>query len=597
MALPGDVCLPQAAGSGVNLRGEAHDYLSFEDPNGDVAKMAVRLERDVREIGRYLLGPAIAAGGMATVHIGRLQGPAGFARTVAIKRLRSELAEDPAFVARFVDEARIASRVRPANVVQTLDVVSDGGLSRKDADPELLLVLDYVHGESLAKLRRKAIAANQAIPLHIVCAIIVGALRGLHAAHEATTAKGAPLHLVHRDVSPQNIIVGADGVARVIDFGIAKAVGRLHETLTQNDCRGKVAYMAPEHLAGGPVDRRCDLFPVGVMLWEAFARERLFRCEDAVRTMDAVFKREPPPLAGRVEGVTPELDAILARALAKSPERRWSTADEMARALEAALPPASDREVAEWVEMIAGHELAARARDVASFERKHSEVGEDTTNTTQQKPSGAIDVELTSSPRASRNALVPPPLDEDRMRDAAPTLNAIHEAMGGASRLSANDVTVDQPLSLPEAEPRRTPMVMVAPSTPIEARRVKKSTPIPMPAPLRDQEVPRSSALRIALLVVVPPIAAVIAVLVFRPTMSTPTRINAATMEPPPAVFAEPPPPPVVTVTAAPPPPPPTMTTPPPPVTKASAAPSSTTRRPPGRVGRPGPRHIGAKTR
>src|SRR5580704_13437939 len=192
--------------------------------------------------GRYTIYGKIASGGMASVCFGRLLGGEGFARTVAIKRLHPHLAEDPEFRATLIDEARMAARIHHPNVVPTLDVVT--------ADGELMLVMEYVRGESLARLLKIERARSRRVPLHIVSAIGSGSLNGLHAAHEATSDSGEPLGIVHRDVSPQNLLVGVDGLARVIDFGVAKAAGRL-QTTSDGAIKGKVAYMAPEQLAAG----------------------------------------------------------------------------------------------------------------------------------------------------------------------------------------------------------------------------------------------------------------------------------------------------------------------------------------------------------
>src|SRR5689334_18826919 len=159
---------------------------------------------------------------MATVHLGRLLGPVGFSRTVAIKRLHSQFASDPTFVSMFVDEARLAARIRHPNVVPTLDVATLGG--------ELLLVMEYVPGESLSGLMRTVFEAGERIPPPVTAAIVCGVLEGLHAAHEARTEDGEPLDIVHRDVSPSNVLVGTDGIARVLDFGIAKAAFRVQTT-------------------------------------------------------------------------------------------------------------------------------------------------------------------------------------------------------------------------------------------------------------------------------------------------------------------------------------------------------------------------------
>ena len=205
-------------------------------------------------LGRYALYEKIASGGMASVHIGRLLGPVGFARTVAIKRMHPQFAEDPEFVSMFLDEARLAARIRHPNVVQTLDIVS--------TDTELFLVMDFVQGESLARLIQSANSAGQHVPPEMVATIMVGVLHGLHAAHEAKDEQGEPLQIVHRDVSPHNVLVGTDGVARVLDFGVAKAAGRA-QTTRDGQMKGKVAYMAPEQIRGS-VSRATDVYAASV---------------------------------------------------------------------------------------------------------------------------------------------------------------------------------------------------------------------------------------------------------------------------------------------------------------------------------------------
>ena len=167
--------------------------------------------------GRYVVYEEFASGGMATVHLGRMVGPTAFALTVAVKRLRPALADDERFVRMFVDEARLASRIRHPNVVPTLDIVEERG--------EILIVMEYVQGESLSRLVRAALAEDREVPLAVMSRVVADVLQGLHAAHEARSELGAPLSIVHRDVSPQNVLVGEDGIARVADFGIAKAMG------------------------------------------------------------------------------------------------------------------------------------------------------------------------------------------------------------------------------------------------------------------------------------------------------------------------------------------------------------------------------------
>ena len=238
-------------------------------------------------VGRYLLGEVIASGGMATVHIGELLGPEGFTRTVAIKMPHAAFASDPAFVSMFVDEARIAARVRHRNVVSVLDIVREGD--------HLFLVMDYIDGAALSRLRDRARSRGAVVPVEIASAIMTGVLQGLHAAHEAMDEHGNPLSIVHRDVSPQNILVGADGVPVVADFGIAKAAGRSQVT-RDGQIKGKAKYMSPEQLSGQPVDRRTDVYSASVVLWELLTAEALFGGDSPATMCSKSWRRRSWPL-------------------------------------------------------------------------------------------------------------------------------------------------------------------------------------------------------------------------------------------------------------------------------------------------------------
>lgn len=316
-----------------------------------------------RIIGRYALYGELAAGGMATVHFGRLVGAAGFSRTVAIKRLHPQFARDPEFVEMFLDEARIAARIQHPNVVSTLDVVA--------VDGEVFLVMEYVHGEALSKLVRASRARGASVPPRIAVAGLVGALTGLHAAHEAKSERGAPLDLVHRDVSPQNILLGVDGVARVLDFGVAKAAARVTST-RDGQVKGKVSYMAPEQLRGDDVDRRTDVFAAGIVLWEALTGQRLFDGQSPGEVVNKIAETKVPP-PSRVDPSVPSiLDAIVAKALARDREERFATAQAFAIALEQSGLVALSREVGEWVARSARETLEARALRIAEIEHSSS---------------------------------------------------------------------------------------------------------------------------------------------------------------------------------------------------------------------------------
>jgi eukaryotic-like serine/threonine-protein kinase len=310
-------------------------------------------------IGRYAIYGKIASGGMASVHFGRLIGAAGFSRTVAIKRLHPHLAEDPEFFSTLIDEARLAARIRHPNVVPTLDVVATQG--------ELLVVMEYVRGESLSRLMRAESMAGTRMPLPIASAIAMGALHGLHAAHEATSDLGVPLGIVHRDVSPQNILVDVDGVARVIDFGVAKAAGRL-QTTREGVIKGKVGYMAPEQMAADEVTRSADVYSMAVILWEMLAGQRLFRGEnDAVLMAQVVTGVTEPPSRYSPE-VTPELDALVMKGLSRRPADRFASAREMAELLVRIVPPGISTYVGAWCERAAQESLASRGALLAEIE-------------------------------------------------------------------------------------------------------------------------------------------------------------------------------------------------------------------------------------
>lgn len=296
---------------------------------------------------------------MGSVHYGRMAGSGGFQKTVAIKRLHAQFAKDGEFRAMFLDEARLASRIHHPNAVGTLDVVDDAG--------ELFLILEYVHGEALSRLTHEARRANEPIDPEIAASIITGALYGLHAAHEASDERGAPLCIVHRDVSPQNILVGPDGVARVLDFGIAKAVDRLAITRA-GQTKGKIAYMAPEQIADEPVDRRADVFAAAVVMWELLSGERLFHADSQVGALAKVMMGNVPRLATSKPELPAALDDVLLRALSRHPRDRHPTARDLARAIEEVLDVASPAKVGDWVSHLAGESLRSRTDRLRTIE-------------------------------------------------------------------------------------------------------------------------------------------------------------------------------------------------------------------------------------
>ncbi len=318
-------------------------------------------------IGRYALFGAIGSGGMATVHLGRLLGPHGISKTVAIKRLHPHLSKDPEFSSMFLDEARLGARLEHPNVVSTFDVISEGG--------ELLLVMEYVHGEALSRLISAANQQDARIPPRIVTAIVAGFLHGLHAAHEATGQRGEPLALVHRDVTPQNILVGIDGVARIADFGVAKALGSAHVT-REGHAKGKLGYMAPEQIHGELLSRRTDTYAAGVVLWEALTGKRLFAGDNDATVLARVLSGSYPKPGAIVPDLPDAFDHITMRALSRNPLLRWETARDMALALERTGDVALPSEVGQWVARTAGSRLVERHEERARIEARDLDVVE-----------------------------------------------------------------------------------------------------------------------------------------------------------------------------------------------------------------------------
>jgi serine/threonine protein kinase len=312
-----------------------------------------------RTVGRYVLYGELASGGMATVHFGRLSGPVGFSRTVAIKRLHPQYAKDPEFVTMFLDEARLCGRIRHPNVVPTLDVVATEG--------EIFIVMEYVAGEALSKLMKTAQQKNIPIPPRVAATIISSVLHGLHSAHQSKDEHGRELGIVHRDVSPQNILVGSDGTSRVLDFGVAKAAGRL-QTTRDGQVKGKIAYMPPEQLSGGYVSRQSDIYAASVVLWEALTGRRLFDGEtEAIVLVRAIEGKIDPPSTCNQQ-LDYATDGVVLRGLARDPADRFATARDMALAIEQTIGLASPYEVGEWVETVAAEEIARRARSIAEIE-------------------------------------------------------------------------------------------------------------------------------------------------------------------------------------------------------------------------------------
>jgi len=318
-------------------------------------------------LDRFELIAEIASGGMATVFLARLEGVAGFQRLYAIKRLHPHLANEGEFVDMFLDEARLAARIHHPNVVPILEV----GMSEQG----YYLVMEYIEGDTAARLLARASQTGGRLPPSAAIRIALDTLAGLHAAHELTDDEGRPLHIVHRDVSPQNVLVGIDGTSRITDFGVAHAATRLSSTRT-GQLKGKLAYMAPEQSRGAAVDRRSDVFAMGVVLWEMLAGKRLFKGGNDAETLHRILFAPIPTLRGSGVPLPLPLDTVCMKALEREPENRYASAAEFADELERVARSlgilSTTRDIATYVDGSIGAEISQQ-REVVRMWLSRSE--------------------------------------------------------------------------------------------------------------------------------------------------------------------------------------------------------------------------------
>ncbi len=302
----------------------------MDAPNaGSPSLGRLRISRAAGSIGagKYLVFGNLGRGGMAEIQLGAAQGPKGFSKLVVVKRLRAALADDLGVVNMFMDEARLAARLNNPKVVNTYEFGEEHG--------SYFIVMEYLDGQALNEVLQGVAASRTKVPPALWARVLADALAGLHYAHELRDYDGTPLNVVHRDVSPQNIVVTYDGRVKLVDFGIAKATLNVAKTESQI-IKGKLAYMAPEQAAprfGVALDRRADIFAMGIVLWECLAGTRLITGDvrsALTKIVDMDF--EPPSKVN--PDVPPELDEITLRALERSPDKRYQTAEEMREALE-----------------------------------------------------------------------------------------------------------------------------------------------------------------------------------------------------------------------------------------------------------------------
>lgn len=295
-------------------------------------------------LGRYLLHTRLGVGGMAEVWLARQEGPAGFSKNLVVKKILPHLADDKLFIEMFLNEARLAARLNHPNVVQIFELGEDEG--------RYFMVMEFIAGRNLRAIHRDQIAAGKLIPVRVLAHLLIGVCEGLHYAHELCDDSGVPLKMVHRDVSPDNILVTFEGQAKVVDFGIAKAVAQATMART-GTLLGKFSYMSPEHAMGEPLDRRTDIYALGVVLYELLAGTTPFQSTNELAVLKAIVSDPPPSLAAIRPDVPKALIAIVERAMAKEQENRFPDARSMGQALAAWLrscpEPTSTAEVADFM--------------------------------------------------------------------------------------------------------------------------------------------------------------------------------------------------------------------------------------------------------
>jgi serine/threonine protein kinase len=361
-----------------------------------------------RRLDRFELIAEIASGGMATVYLARLSGAGGFQRFVAIKRLHPHLAGDQEFVQMFLDEARLAARLHHPNVVPILEI--------GESPQGYYLVMEYVEGDTLARILARSAQAGRMLPPKVSMRVCVDSITGLHVAHEMKDDDQKPLNIVHRDVSPQNILIGMDGSARITDFGVARAATRLSTTRT-GQLKGKLAYMAPEQARGTDVDRRADIFAMGIVVWECLAQKRLFKGEGEADTLNRVLYEPIPSCKLANPSVPAALEAVVMKALDRNRDKRFETMSDLGDALEKAARDVgwlgNHKDVAAHLESVLGTDISAQ-RDAVRSWLARSEPSQRFEGTMLKPPN--------SQPSIPKDA-------ETQAREAAPGVSSVSSAI------------------------------------------------------------------------------------------------------------------------------------------------------------------------
>jgi serine/threonine-protein kinase len=423
-----------------------------------VSSTALPLLMEDQTLGRYELLTPIGRGGMASVWAARLRGSHGFSKVVAIKTMLPVLSSDPRFEKMFLAEAQIAARIDHPNVCEILDVGEDRGI--------VYLVMNWIDGESLAGLASTCSDAGRSIPPAVAARIVAQAARGLHAAHILHTETGEPSPVIHRDVSPQNILVTCAGVVTIVDFGVARAAGRSEHTTEAGFIKGKVAYLAPEQIEGRDIDVRVDIFALGVVLYELVSGKHPFAAETDLATLLAIAAPDPAPRLADDEACPAALRAIVEQALEKDPSKRYASMRDFATALEtfAAGAEKGPDDVSAFVTQMLGAQRTARAKElreaVRSADLRREQREADTGRSVSARPGPAP-----GSERA-RPLSLPPPVRRRALLFVA--VGVVGIGMGVIGLRASAPPPQPLPLPLPPTatvHPTPTPTPVPPPST------------------------------------------------------------------------------------------------------------------------------------
>jgi serine/threonine protein kinase len=362
---------------------------------------SVSFERPVLRVGRYRILSELGRGGMSNVYLAVAHGPGGVNKLVVLKALLPDLSAEPYALSMFLDEARLAAQLNHPNVVQTYEVGTEGDRH--------VIVMEYLEGQALSTVIKRSEQAGRPFGLAPHLRVIIAALEGLHYAHELRAYDGAPLQLVHRDISPQNVFVTYDGQVKVLDFGIAKAATSSTHTAT-GIVKGKIAYMAPEQTIADNVDRRADIYSIGCMLWAAATGRKLWKDTPDVHIMRRVINGEIPTPQSANPSCDDELNGIVMKALATDQNQRYHTALELQQDLEAYCErlrePAKQKDIARHVSTLFADK---RTEIKALVERQLALAGSDDNSTSGSRgiPVLTSDVRVTTTTTGTHPSWIP----------------------------------------------------------------------------------------------------------------------------------------------------------------------------------------------